>query len=180
MNTLITKGLGGSATNLLLGGLGESVSTLPGSYRGEGGHTHPVFKILQRGLEVRQLYWRTEEINPMIVLVSIKRDKQSIPIRVAHLSSDNIESKVPVAMLATEHIGSIVKVAYPAVEFIEEKIPVVMSQEESILSCLNVYDRTEWVKVNPSAVLFSSENFEAKSINNLKITKSRELEFVRK
>ena len=181
MNNLVTRGLNNSSTHLLLRGLGgfvAAVSTVPGSYRGV--REHPIFKILQRGLEVRQLHWNTEEINPMIVFVSIEKDKQSVPVKIVILNSENVDAKAPIAMLATEYIDLKIKMTYPTTEFVEAKIPIIISQEESILGCLNIYDETEWASIKPAAVFSLSKGFEIKSLSGLKITKTKELELIGK
>ena len=175
---VITRGLAGFNSDLILQGFLSTVSTIPGFYRGV--QEHPIFKILQRGLEVRQLYWRSEELSPMIVLVDTRKDKQSVPVRVAILNSENIMARTPIAMLATEYIDSIIRIAYPKTEFVESKIPVAISQEESILGCLNIYDEFEWAKIRPTAVFSLNKSFEVKPFEELKITKSKELELVRK
>ena len=188
MNRIVLKGLGSNNTALLLQGfgpIGAAVSTLPGSYRGV--KQHPIFRLLQRGLEVRQLYWRTEEICPMIVLVDTRIDSQSVPVKIAILNSANIEAKVPVAMLATESIEIPVMIAHPTAISIEARVPIAVSQGESVLGCLNIYEETEWAKMKPTAV-FSTRELEIKSLddiwfrpaNKLEIIKSKELEFVRK
>ena len=186
--SLFTKGLGGSVGNIILLGLSGSetpVIEYSGFYH--GARPHKVIKILQRGLEVRQLYYRTEEVCPMVVLVESRTNEESIPIKVAKLNSENIEAKVLVSTLATEYIEIPVMIAHPTTISIEAKVPIAVSQEESILGCLNIYDETEWAKMKPTAV-FSIRELEIKSlddiwfrpVNKLEIIKSKELEFVRK
>lgn len=167
MNNLVLRGLNNSATYLILRGLGEfaaAVSGVPGSYRLT--RAHPIFKILQRGLEVKQLYWRTEEINPMVVLVSIRKDERSIPIKVATLNSANIKAKVPIAMLATKELDVNIIAVHPVAEY--------------ILNPVNIYKEVDWSISKPSAIFSLSKEFEVKPFDNLKITKSKELELTRK
>ena len=155
MNNLLTRGLNSAGTHLLLQGMGEFISNIPGSYRGKK-DSFP-FKVLQRGLEIRRLTWKQEEINPMVVVVSIRRDIKEIPVLVVSLTSENIKAKVPVSNLNKEYISS--------------KISIGAMQRDNISSLVNVYKMTQYFENKPSTIFSEKNEF---------ITKKRQLEIIEK
>jgi len=180
MNNIIIRGLNSSNILYLLRGFGEgveAVSTDPGSYKVD--RKHPIFSVL-RDLKVKKLYWKVEETIPKIILASIGGDKQSIPVKVIILKSDNVESKVLIARPSTECIKSKMKIAHPKVEFVENKGPISINQKEFILNCLNIYDKVEWAEIKPAAIYSLNKELEVAPLNNLKIVKTKKLEITGK
>jgi hypothetical protein len=150
----------------------------PGSYRGD--KNHPVFGILRRGNKIKQLYWRSEETNPMVVIVSVKDDKNSVPITIVHLNQANIEAKVPIAMLAAKYISNDIILTYPKTEIVSSKLPITISHKESLLGCMNIYDDKEWSKMGDSATFYNKGHLEVEYNSGLNIKKSDTLEVVKK
>ena len=170
MPFLPTRGLTGNNTDLILRGLHTYIAvpvvTGPGFYRIGGGH--PLLRLLRHGLEVRQLYWRQEEINPMVVIVSSEEEGKLVPIKVSVLNAEEIRTKVPICILADGDIDAKISIAEYARESVLSQVPIAVDFAEEVTNIVRVSDDHEWFILEPAAVFSPGKVFIVKSIKELK------------
>jgi hypothetical protein len=178
MSYILTRGLGTNAGEVLLQGYGPGlqVSILPGSYRLTKNNL--LYSILGRGLEVRRLAWRSEEVNPMVVVVKVRNTEYNLPIPVAHTNQANIEAKVPIASLNTQKFSSLIELANSLQENNKIPIPIVLSKKEEKHLVANIYHDLDYMIRNPS-VVFSKGDLKVIYIG-APIMEKKSLEFVRR
>ena len=167
MNSLITRGLAYTQTQLELRGMlaiGVVAPIGPGWYRGYR-RSLPV-KLLVRDWELKRLEWKTEEINPTVLVASISRYKTGIPITIAHRNSENIRAQIPIADIRITELSANIAIAHPSTEYIEAKFPVAKESSYHKFGIVNVFEEPKVIFEARIPAVFSKkeENLEIEPI----------------
>jgi hypothetical protein len=135
----------------------------PGSYTLD--KSHPLFKIVSRGLQNKRLYYQSEEVIPNVVVVLPKKEKQNNRVSIVNIQKSYLKATVPISKFAYEDVKHNVSVSRIAYNHDEPKVKVVHSCDESINNMLNIYSETFFAKELPSAIASFGKKFEAKQNN---------------